>query len=147
MTAYTGAFLDKLNVRDFHDLSQFTPGFYVQNQSPNNSGFVMRGITTDSATPPTSRASPSSRTGVDITDKLQVSGRVRNSYEHKTTSYEARNLSGPSVLGALLHVQADPTDPTDGALELDALARRTCPTSARPPTTATPCAKACPMTA
>jgi outer membrane receptor protein involved in Fe transport len=48
MTAYSGAFLEKLNVRDFHDLSQFTPGFYVQNQSPNNSGFVMRGITTDS---------------------------------------------------------------------------------------------------
>ena len=48
LTAYTGAFLDKLNIRDFHDLSQFTPGFYVQNQSPNNSGFVMRGITTDS---------------------------------------------------------------------------------------------------
>lgn len=48
MTAYTGAFLDKLDIRDFHDLSQFTPGFYVQNQSPNNSGFVMRGITTDS---------------------------------------------------------------------------------------------------
>ena len=57
-----------------------------------------------------------------LTDKLQVSGGVRNSYEHKTTSYEARNLGGPSVLGALLHVQADPTDPTDGALELDALA-------------------------
>jgi outer membrane receptor protein involved in Fe transport len=48
MTAYTGAFLAKLDVRDFHDLSQFTPGFYVQNQSPNDSGFVMRGITTDS---------------------------------------------------------------------------------------------------
>jgi iron complex outermembrane recepter protein len=47
MTTYSGAFLDKLNIRDFHDLSQFTPGFYVQNQSPNNSGFVMRGITTD----------------------------------------------------------------------------------------------------
>jgi iron complex outermembrane receptor protein len=48
MTTYSGAFLDKLNIRDFHDLSQFTPGFYVQNQSPNDSGFVMRGITTDS---------------------------------------------------------------------------------------------------
>ena len=48
ITAYTGAFLQKLDVRDFHDLSQFTPGFYVQNQSPNDSGFVMRGITTDS---------------------------------------------------------------------------------------------------
>jgi outer membrane receptor protein involved in Fe transport len=47
MTAYSGAFLEKLNVRDFHDLSQFTPGFFVQNQSPNNAGFVMRGITTD----------------------------------------------------------------------------------------------------
>ncbi len=47
MTTYSGAFLDKLNIHDFHDLSQFTPGFYVQNQSPNNSGFVMRGVTTD----------------------------------------------------------------------------------------------------
>ena len=36
ITAYTGAFLNKLNIRDFHDLSLFTPGFYVQNQSPNN---------------------------------------------------------------------------------------------------------------
>ena len=57
-----------------------------------------------------------------LTDKLQVSAGLRNSYEHKTTSYSARNLGGPSVLGALLHVQADPTDPADGALELDALA-------------------------
>jgi outer membrane receptor protein involved in Fe transport len=48
MTAYSGATLEKLNVRDFHDLSQFTPGFFVQSQSPNNAGFVMRGITTDS---------------------------------------------------------------------------------------------------
>lgn len=48
MTAYSGEMLEKLDVRDFHDLSQFTPGFYVQNQSPNDSGFVMRGITTDS---------------------------------------------------------------------------------------------------
>ena len=57
-----------------------------------------------------------------LTDQWQISGGLRNSYEYKTTSYEARNLGGPSVLGALLHVQADPTDPTDGALELDALA-------------------------
>ena len=63
-----------------------------------------------------------------ITDRLQVSAGVRNTYEHKTTSFSARNLNGASVLGALLHVQGDPTDPNDGAIEADALA----PGRARP---------------
>jgi iron complex outermembrane receptor protein len=48
LTAYTGAFLEKLGVQDFEELSAFVPGFLVQNQSPNNAGFVMRGITSDS---------------------------------------------------------------------------------------------------
>lgn len=48
LTAYTGSFLEKLGVQDFEELSAFVPGFLVQNQSPNNAGFVMRGITSDS---------------------------------------------------------------------------------------------------
>ncbi len=48
LTAYTGDFLEKLGVQEFDQLSAFTPGFLVQNQSPNNPGFVMRGITSDS---------------------------------------------------------------------------------------------------
>jgi len=48
LTAYSGAFLDKLGVQEFDQLSAFVPGFLVQNQSPNNPGFVMRGITSDS---------------------------------------------------------------------------------------------------
>ncbi|RYF92660.1 MAG: TonB-dependent receptor [Caulobacteraceae bacterium] len=48
LTAYSGARLDKLGVEDFADLALFTPGFEVQDQSPNNPGFVMRGITSDS---------------------------------------------------------------------------------------------------
>jgi len=48
LTAYSGAFLDQLNITEFDKLSQFVPGFEVQNQSPNNPGFVMRGITSDS---------------------------------------------------------------------------------------------------
>ena len=48
LTAYSGSFLEKLGVQDFEELSAFTPGFLVQNQSPNNAGFVMRGITSDS---------------------------------------------------------------------------------------------------
>lgn len=48
LTAYSGAFLESLGVQEFDQLSAFVPGFLVQNQSPNNPGFVMRGITSDS---------------------------------------------------------------------------------------------------
>jgi len=48
LTAYTGSFMEQLGVQDFEELSAFVPGFLVQNQSPNNAGFVMRGITSDS---------------------------------------------------------------------------------------------------
>lgn len=48
LTAFGGERLVDLGVQDFADLSAFTPGFEVQNQSPNNPGFMMRGITSDS---------------------------------------------------------------------------------------------------
>ncbi len=48
LTAYSGEFLENLGVQEFDQLSAFVPGFLVQNQSPNNPGFVMRGITSDS---------------------------------------------------------------------------------------------------
>ncbi len=48
MSAFKGSQLDKAGVKDLHDLSALTPGFYVQNQSPNDPGIVMRGITDDS---------------------------------------------------------------------------------------------------
>jgi outer membrane receptor protein involved in Fe transport len=51
LTAYSGAFLSKLGVQDIHDLSLLTPGFFLQNQSVNDPGLVMRGITTDSTDP------------------------------------------------------------------------------------------------
>jgi outer membrane receptor protein involved in Fe transport len=48
VSAFKGSQLDKQGVKDLHDLSALTPGFYVQNQSPNDPGIVMRGITDDS---------------------------------------------------------------------------------------------------
>lgn len=48
LTAYNGEFLKDLGIQEFDQLSAFVPGFLVQNQSPNNPGFVMRGITSDS---------------------------------------------------------------------------------------------------
>ena len=51
ITAYTGATLEKQGLQDLHDISVRTPGFYFQNQSVNNPGIVMRGITDDSTDP------------------------------------------------------------------------------------------------
>lgn len=48
ITAYDGRFLEQFGLNDFEEMSRFVPGFVVQNQSPNNPGFVMRGITSDS---------------------------------------------------------------------------------------------------
>ena len=48
LTALNGEFLDDLGLNDFEDVARFVPGFDVQNQSPNNPGFVMRGVTSDS---------------------------------------------------------------------------------------------------
>jgi iron complex outermembrane receptor protein len=47
LSAYSAQRLEDLGVQDFADLALFTPGFEVQEQSANNPGFVMRGITSD----------------------------------------------------------------------------------------------------
>src|SRR3990167_1705271 len=48
VTAYGSDFLQKLGVTKFDELAAFTPGLTVQEQSANNAGFVVRGVTTDS---------------------------------------------------------------------------------------------------
>jgi iron complex outermembrane receptor protein len=48
LTAIGAEQLDRFGIEEFDELSRFVPGFDVQNQSPNNPGFVMRGITSDS---------------------------------------------------------------------------------------------------
>ncbi len=48
ITAYDGAFLQDIGVTEFDELARFVPGLVVQEQSVNNPGFVIRGITSDS---------------------------------------------------------------------------------------------------
>lgn len=48
ITALSGDFLRKIDATEFDEISLFTPGLTVQEQSPNNPGFVIRGITSDS---------------------------------------------------------------------------------------------------
>ncbi len=47
LTAVSAEFLDNLGIRELDDLSNFVPGLQVQLQSPNNPGFVIRGLTSD----------------------------------------------------------------------------------------------------
>jgi outer membrane receptor protein involved in Fe transport len=48
VTALDAQFLDDLGLDEFDAVARFVPGFEVQEQSPNNPGFVIRGITSDS---------------------------------------------------------------------------------------------------
>jgi len=48
ISAYSGDMLRKLGISRMDELSAFVPGFHAQLQSPNNPGYVVRGITTDS---------------------------------------------------------------------------------------------------
>jgi outer membrane receptor protein involved in Fe transport len=47
VTAYGGEYLKTIGVDSFEQLSGFVPGFIVQEQSVNDAGFVLRGITSD----------------------------------------------------------------------------------------------------
>ncbi|MBR9824303.1 MAG: TonB-dependent receptor [Alphaproteobacteria bacterium] len=48
VSAFDEQRLDELNIADFEDLALYTPGLIVQEQSPNNTGYSIRGITSDS---------------------------------------------------------------------------------------------------
>ncbi|NBB99954.1 MAG: TonB-dependent receptor plug domain-containing protein [Bacteroidetes bacterium] len=48
LSVLDGQLMQNLEVEQFDDLSAFVPGLEVQLQSPNNPGFVVRGITSDS---------------------------------------------------------------------------------------------------
>ncbi len=48
VTAYNNEFLNNVGVDELSELAAFVPGLEIQEQSPNNPGFVIRGITSDS---------------------------------------------------------------------------------------------------
>lgn len=48
VSAFNGETLEQLGIQDLDVLSDITPGLVIQEQSPNNPGFVIRGITSDS---------------------------------------------------------------------------------------------------
>ncbi len=47
ISAYSGDFLQRFDVRRLDELGTFAPGVLIHEQAPNNSGFMIRGITSD----------------------------------------------------------------------------------------------------
>ncbi|MFC3198753.1 TonB-dependent receptor [Parapedobacter deserti] len=47
VSTVSGALLSRLNMRQMDEMAEFVPGMQVQLQSPNNPGYVIRGITSD----------------------------------------------------------------------------------------------------
>ncbi len=110
VTAYTAEQLNALGVQQFDDLADFVPGLEIQEQSPNNPGFVIRGITSDSGA-----ANIEPRVSV-FQDGVSIS-RSRGSFvELFDASVEVAKgpqstLFGRSALiGAINIVQNKPTD-------------------------------------
>lgn len=47
LSALAGSTMNKLNIHQLDDVANFTPGVQIQLQSPNNPGYVIRGVTSD----------------------------------------------------------------------------------------------------
>src|SRR5690349_21835262 len=51
ITAYSGSFVERAGISDYKSLAPLVPCLFIQEQSPNNPGINMRGITDDSGRP------------------------------------------------------------------------------------------------
>ena len=47
VSAMTGSVMERLNLHQLDEVANFTPGVQIQLQSPNNPGYVIRGVTSD----------------------------------------------------------------------------------------------------
>ncbi|MET0270519.1 MAG: TonB-dependent receptor [Sphingomonas sp.] len=113
LSVTTGADLARLGIDDFEAFARFVPGFIVQNESPNNPGFVLRGITSDSG------ASFSEQRVSIFQDGVSIS-KSRGSYVELFDMTRIEVAKGPqstlygrgALIGAVNLVQnkADPRD-------------------------------------
>lgn len=117
LTAYSGDFLNTLNIEEFDRLSDFVPGLVVQEQSVNNPGFVIRGITSDSGAAGIAPRVSIYQDGVDIS-------RSRGSIIELFDLERVEVLKGPqstlfgsgAAIGALEVVSARPTEALEGSV-------------------------------
>ena len=119
ITVYTGGFLERAGVTDFKSLAPLVPGLFIQEQSPNNPGVNIRGITTDSGDPRAETRISIFQDGVSI-------GRSRASVVELFDLERVEVLKGPqgtlfgrgAEIGAISFVQNKAKNASSGELTL-----------------------------
>jgi outer membrane receptor protein involved in Fe transport len=119
ITAYSGDLLERVNIIELDALSDITPGLVIQEQSPNNPGFVIRGITSDSGSAQSAPRVSVYYNGVDIS-------RSRGSFFELYDIERVEVVKGPQAtlfgtaasVGALSVYTAKPQEQFDAALTL-----------------------------
>ncbi|MEQ5787818.1 TonB-dependent receptor [Erythrobacter sp. NFXS35] len=117
ISATTGERIRELGVTDLDELSYYTPGLLIQEQSANNPGIVIRGITSDSGSAQEGPRVTLYYNGVDIS-------RSRGSYQAIYDLERVEVIKGPqatlfgtaSAVGAISLVSAKPREGFSGEL-------------------------------
>ncbi len=109
VSAVTGERIEELGVTDLDELSNYVPGLLIQEQSANNPGIVIRGITSDSGSAQQGPRVTLYYNGVDIS-------RSRGSYQAIYDLERVEVIKGPqatlfgtaSAVGAISLISARP---------------------------------------
>ncbi len=117
ISAVNQARLDELGVSDLDELANYIPGLNIQEQSANNPGIVIRGITSDSGSAQQAARVTLYYNGVDIS-------RSRGSYQDIYDVERIEVIKGPqatlfgtaSAVGAISIISARPKPGFSGAL-------------------------------
>jgi outer membrane receptor protein involved in Fe transport len=115
ISAVTGKRIEELGVTDLDELSNYIPGLLIQEQSANNPGIVIRGITSDSGSAQQGPRVTLYYNGVDIS-------RSRGSYQAIYDLERVEVIKGPqatlfgtaSAVGAISLVSARPREGFSG---------------------------------
>jgi len=115
ITATSGERIEQLGVTDLDELSNYVPGLLIQEQSANNPGIVIRGITSDSGSAQQGPRVTLYYNGVDIS-------RSRGSYQAIYDLERVEVIKGPqatlfgtaSAVGAISLVSARPREGFSG---------------------------------
>lgn len=119
ISATSGARMRELGISDLDELAFYVPGLNVQEQSANNPGIVIRGITSDSGSAQQAARVTLYYNGVDIS-------RSRGSYQDIYDMERIEVIKGPqatlfgtaSAVGAISLISARPRPGFSGAAEV-----------------------------
>lgn len=119
ISALSGENLQAIGIDEFDEVAAYIPGLIVQEQSPNNPGFVIRGITSDSGSAQIAPRVTIYYNGIDVS-------RSRGSYFDLFDMERIEVVKGPqatlfgtaSTIGAISAVTAKPTEGFDRAFSI-----------------------------